>query len=120
MKLFRSFAVAFFTLSPAAAADISGQWSVDGKLNGTPVSFDCSFRQTEKKLTGSCKAYQFDVTATGTVEDDTVQFSYVYDFAGAPYKCTYTGKLNGATEFRGTIVVSGIDGSTGEFVAKKT
>jgi hypothetical protein len=103
----------------AGAADITGQWSIDGSLNGTPISFDCAFKQVEKRLAGSCKAYQFAVTASGTVEEDTVQFSYIYNFAGAPYKCTYTGKLNGASELKGSIAIAGIDGSKGEFVAKR-
>jgi hypothetical protein len=118
MKLLLLAFVSF--VAPAFAANITGQWSVDGNLNGTPISFDCTFQQADKKLTGSCKAYQFSVTATGSVEEDTVQFSYIYNFAGEPYKCTYTGKLNGTSEVRGTIVVSGIEGSKGDFVARKS
>ena len=102
------------------AADMTGHWSVDGNLNGNPVSFDCVFQQVEKKLTGACKAYEFAVTATGTVEEGRVQFSYIYKFAGEPYKCTYSGLLTGDSEVKGSIIVAGIDGTKGEFVAKKS
>lgn len=120
MKLSLLLAVSLLTVPHVLAADITGSWAVDGNLNGTPISFDCAFQQMEKKLTGTCKAYQFDVTATGTIDEDNIQFSYTYNFAGEPYKCTYTGKLTSATEVKGAITVAGIEGSKGEFVAKKT
>lgn len=110
----------FSSVLPVLAADVSGKWSIDGSMHGNPVSFDCSFEQKEKKLTGSCKAYDFSGPLTGSVADDVIQFSIVYNFAGVPYTCTYTGTLVSEREVRGSIVVTGIDGTKGEFVAKKS
>lgn len=88
-------------------------------MNGNAVSFDCTFRQDNKKITGSCKGYEFAAPVTGSVAEDVVQFSFPYNFAGTPYTCTYTGTLTRGSELKGSIVVTGIDGTKGEFVAKK-
>jgi hypothetical protein len=107
-------------VAPALAADLTGKWSIDGNMHGNPISFDCVFQQTEKNLRGSCKADEFSAALTGAVNDDVVQFSFIYSFAGEPYTCTYTGKLTGVSEIKGYIVITGIDGTKGEFVAKKS
>ncbi|MDQ1470257.1 MAG: hypothetical protein QOJ99_1737 [Bryobacterales bacterium] len=88
-------------------------------MNGNAVSFDCTFRQDDKRITGSCKGYEFAANVTGSVAEEVVQFSFIYTFAGTPYTCTYTGTLTNNAELKGSIVVAGIDGSKGEFVAKK-
>jgi hypothetical protein len=106
-------------VAPAAPVDITGKWSVDGTMNGSAVSFDCAFRQNDKRITGSCKGYEFAAEVTGSVAEEVVQFSFVYTFAGTPYRCTYTGTLTHDSELKGSIVVAGIDGTKGEFVAKK-
>jgi hypothetical protein len=105
--------------APAAGVDITGKWSVDGSMNGNAVSFDCTFRQDEKRITGSCKGYEFAAAVTGSVAEEVVQFSFIYNFAGVLYTCTYTGTLTHDSELKGSIAVTGIDGTKGEFVAKK-
>jgi hypothetical protein len=106
-------------VAPGASADMTGKWSVDGSMNGNAVSFDCTFRQDDKRITGSCKGYEFAAAVTGSVAEEVVQFSFVYNFAGMPYTCTYTGTLTRDSELKGSIAVTGIDGTKGEFVAKK-
>ncbi len=39
---------------PAAAADISGSWSIEGDVVGNPVAMKCAFTQEGAKFTGTC------------------------------------------------------------------
>jgi hypothetical protein len=105
---------------PAVAADITGKWSIDGSMNGNPISFDCTFEQKEHTVTGSCKGYDLASPVTGAVSGEGIRFSIVYNFAGVPYTCTYTGRLTSDTELKGSVTVAGIDGSRGEFTGKKS
>lgn len=108
------------SLAPAFAEDVTGKWTFDTNFLGSRDTVECTFRQSSTKLSGSCKGEQFpESNAMGKVNEGNVQFSFVYLFAGQSYNCSYQGKLNGDTELAGSIVITGIDGVTGEFKAKK-
>ena len=105
---------------PAVAEDLTGKWTFDTDFLGNRDTVECTFRQSAANLSGACKSDQFpEAGATGTVTEDNIQFSFAYLFAGQSYTCTYKGKVSGNAELSGSIVVSGIDGVSGEFKAKR-
>jgi hypothetical protein len=104
----------------ATAADVTGKWIFETNVLGNRDTVECTFRQTETRLSGTCKGEQFpEASATGGLTDDNFQIAFVYLFAGQSFNCTYRGKLTGTDSLAGSIVVSGVDGVTGEFKAKK-
>lgn len=104
----------------ATAADVTGKWIFETNVLGNRDTVECNFRQSDTRLSGACKGEQFpEASATGSLTDDNFQIAFVYLFAGQSFNCTYRGKLAGTDSLTGSIVVTGIDGITGEFKAKK-
>src|ERR1700728_1394443 len=90
----RLFMVMFVGLGIAAAAEVSGNWSIQGDVQGNAVSLDCpSLQQTaDGKITGSCTLNGGDaVTVNGAVKGDKVRFS----FEAGGYTLEYSGDLSG-------------------------
>lgn len=115
----KALALLFCTL-PALAADATGKWDVAADFLGTKTDFTCAFEQHEKVLTGKCQGEDFpEVTIAGEVIENTIRFSYTYQFAGADYFCTYNGSFGDDGNMKGSIVIRTIDGVTGAFTAKK-
>ena len=104
---------------PLQAADCSGTRVIDGSVADHPVNPTCTFKQTDKTVSGSCKTAE-DHTAevTGSVAGDELTFKYDQPYEGATYTLTYVGKLDEGTTMKGTIAVDPSD-SQGEFTAKK-
>ncbi len=104
----------------ATAADMTGRWIFETNVLGNRDTVECTFRQTEARLSGACKGEQFpEASATGSLTDGNFEIAFVYLFAGQSFNCTYRGKLTATDSLTGSIVVSGVDGVTGEFKAKK-
>ena len=53
---------------PAAAADLSGAWKLEGDVAGMHIDRTCAIKQTDNKLSGSCKNQASESTLTGAVE----------------------------------------------------
>ena len=104
----------------ATAADVTGKWIFETNVLGNRDTVECTFRQTETRLSGACKSEQFpEASATGSLTDDNFQIAFAYLFAGQSFNCTYRGRLTGTDSLAGSIVVTGVDGVTGDFKAKK-
>jgi hypothetical protein len=81
---------------------------------------ECKLQQSGAVVAGTCKGDTFpEAKASGSVDQDNVQFSFILLFAEQQYPCTYKGKLLGNGELQGSILITGIDGVNGEFRAKK-
>jgi len=117
----RYFVSLFFLLAtPLSGAELTGKWIFSTNILGNRETVECTLRQDEKRISGSCKGEQFpEASAEGSINEENIRFSFPYVFAGQTYSCTYTGKLAGENEMNGSIVVTGIDGITGEFRGKK-
>jgi hypothetical protein len=111
-KLFLA-ALAVITLGlPAAAADISGSWTLNGEVVGNPVNMKCAFAQDGPKVTGTCGG----AVANGNVAADKVTFQHTVQ-RDQSYELTYTGTLDATgTSMKGEIAVMGV---TGTFTATK-
>lgn len=99
-----------FTL-PAAAADISGAWTIVGDVVGNPVNMKCAFTQNGPKITGTCGGAMGETKTTGSVADDKVTFQHTVN-QGQDYELTYYGTLDAAgTSMKGEIAVAGVSGT---------
>lgn len=94
-------------LSVAAAADVSGNWSIDGDVQGNPVNLSCVFAQdAAARVSGKCDINGMEnASIDGTVTDTTLQFA----FTAAGYTLTYTGLVADET-VSGDIEVAGVSG----------
>lgn len=101
---------------PAAAADISGSWTLNGDVVGNAISMNCVFKQADDKVTGTCSGQFGSAQTEGKVAENNVTFTHSVD-NGQVYELTYTGTLDATgTSMQGDIAVAGV---TGTFTAKK-
>jgi hypothetical protein len=107
------FAAFFF---PLAAADLTGHWTFEGDVNGSPIQLDCHLKQDGTKLEGTCKSAAAEVRLAGEVNDPKVRFSYAVEYQGSTYTLYYSGTLASDSAMKGEIEVSG---TAGTFSAKK-
>jgi len=112
MKRFQTKTIIFSALVfavPAAAADLSGSWTIAGDVVGNAVNMSCAFTQDGAKVTGACDG----VTTTGSVTADKVTFQHTQQ----GYELTYYGTLDATgSSMKGEIAVAGV---TGTFSATK-
>ncbi|MDQ1472273.1 MAG: hypothetical protein QOJ99_3753 [Bryobacterales bacterium] len=103
-------AFSLFTIR-LAAADLTGHWSFDGDVNGSPIRLECDLKQEGTKLEGACKSQSSDFKLAGEVNDPKVRFSYAVDYQGSTYTLYYTGTLDSDSAMKGEIQVSGASGA---------
>ena len=99
----------------ALAADISGAWVVNGDFEqmGMKYSLTCTFTDEGGKLTAPCKGDQTvpDVTASGTVDGDSVEFGYDTTYMGNPVHLDYKGAVQSDGSIKGSIATGGPEGA---------
>ena len=91
----------------AAAEAMSGQWTLEGDVQGNQVNLNCTFAHSaETKLEGKCEVNGMEMTeVAGEVKDAEFRFS----FTVAGYTLVYIGKVQGDT-VGGDIQVAGVTG----------
>ena len=113
-----------------AAADISGEWKVDGvfddasRSRGWPTAraeLVCTLKLDNGKVLGDCKPTNAakGVPVVGDVKGENIrwQFEIVIQPGGAPVVMTYTGRLDQTqTAARGTFAVADFGG---DFTARR-
>ena len=102
------------TLLPGhVVRDLSGNWTIDGDVQGNPVNMTCAVQQSaDLKITGKCVINGADNTEIeGTAKDASFKFSFTVQ----GYTLTYTGTVDGDT-MNGDIEVAGV---TGKFTGKR-
>ncbi len=108
-----------FASLPAWADDFSGVWKVDGLIADQPVTPTCTLKQTEDRISGSCKVdADHTLSVEGSVKEKQVTWKYDQEYQGTVYTVTYTGTLESSTSIKGTLTADPSD-STGDFTAKK-
>ena len=124
IKTWISIGLASLCTLPLSAADLNGNWNLNGDLAGQPVAAVCTLKQDASKLTGICKGESGGTPLTGEISGKKITFTYERDHEGSHYTMDFSGTLETETSMKGTIDVSVAerDGSsfmTGEFTAKK-
>jgi len=107
------------TAMPAAAADFTGTWKVDGTVEDNPVTPTCKLKQTGTTITGTC-AFDADHVddVTGEVKGAEVIWKFKQEYQGTVYTLTFDGKPESDASLKGTIAVDPAD-ADGDFTAKK-
>jgi hypothetical protein len=97
------------SLLPAGApiADLSGNWTIDGDVQGNPVGLTCTIQQAaDLKIAGKCVINGSEnADIEGTAKDATFKFAFTVQ----GYTLTYTGTVEGET-MTGDIEVAGTNG----------
>jgi len=115
-KILLAALAATLSIFTAAAADISGSWTLTGDVVGNAINMKCAFTQDGTKVTGTCGGAMGNSPTTGTVTDDKVTLQHSIT-QGQTYDLTYSGTLDGTgNTIRGDIAVMGV---TGTFSATK-
>jgi len=92
----------------ASAANLSGTWKLNTKIQDAPSEIDCTFAQSGAALTGTCnRAGDPAAPATGTVADKTAKWSYSIDFGGQKIEVDYTADVTSDTAMTGKWTVAG-------------
>lgn len=89
-------------------ADFSGKWKFMIELD--PVGYGEPVFHLEQKgttLNGKYFGPLGDKTVTGTVNGNTVEFSFVFDRAGKPVTAVYTGTLTASNKMSGKLKFHG-------------
>jgi len=116
MLLAFSLAAALHAAAPVDS--IKGNWQITGDVAGNEVNSVCAIVQTGDAITGNCTgATGQPMPITGTVKGDSVTFQHGGDYQGQELTIIYSGKLESATDLKGTIFVKPFDVS-GTFSAK--
>ena len=107
-------------LQVAPAADtIPGSWHSQGVISGFPLNQVCTFTLAGTALSGRCVSADGDangIEILGEAKDGNISFQHGGEYEGEPLTVTYNGKVESATQMRGTILVEPFD-VTGYFTA---
>lgn len=110
--------VALTAAMPAVAADVAGDWKIDGSIGQMPVSIVCTLKEADNKLTGVCRNQEVgDLPLTGETSGDTATWTYDVSYQGQQFTVSYNGTLKSATDMDGSISVAG--NPSGSFTGKK-
>jgi len=104
------------SILPAAAADVSGAWKLEGDVAGVHINRVCTIKQAANKITGACKNQTNEVPLTGEVNEDKVTWNYDVDYEGSKVTLVFKGTIEAGTSMKGKIETTG---TSGEFTAKK-
>lgn len=103
---------------PVFAADVAGDWKIEGAIGQMPVSITCTLNEKEQKLTGVCRNDEVgELPLTGETTGDAASWTYNVNFQGQQFTVSYTGTLASPTEMKGDIAVGG--NPSGSFTGKK-
>ena len=100
----------------ATTPNLAGQWKVHNSIAGNESDQDCTFAQTENKLSGSCKSEDREVQVTGSVEGKNVTWKYDTEYNGTAITLTYTASIEDAGKIAGSVEVEPY-GVSGDFTA---
>jgi hypothetical protein len=98
---------------PILAADLTGDWKVDGDVAGNPVALVCSLKQEDAKLSGKCVAETGNINApvTGKVDGKNVSFQFDFDYNGMALTMAFSGAGDTDAAMKGNIEVAGASGT---------
>jgi len=100
--------------SVAAAADLTGTWSLKVNVGDQAVPVTCNLTQSAAAIGGTCHRSDQDekpAAVTGAVDGSAVKLAYDVDFQDMPLHIAYTGKLDSDTAMSGTLDVAGQSGT---------
>jgi len=102
----------------AVAADVAGDWKLDGSIGQFPVDIVCSLKEDGTKITGVCKGNDIgEVPLKGEKDGNSIKWSYDVNFQGQQFTIVYSATLDSPSAMKGSITVAG--NASGTFIGKK-
>jgi hypothetical protein len=102
-----TFVLLLLIASRVVAADLTGNWSIDGDVQGNAVNLACVVQESaDAKISGKCQVNGIETEIQGTAKDATFRFWFTVQ----GYELTYNGTLEGDS-IKGSIEVAGATGS---------
>ena len=100
------------------SGELTGDWTITGEVQGTPINDACTLVHTDAKLAGTCMLGGKQYETTGSVDGKKVIFKHGGEYNGDPLTLTYSGAVADDGSIAGSIMVDpmNVDGS---FSAKK-
>ncbi len=104
--------------APDAPA-LSGAWTINGDVQGTTYTEQCTFTQTDVALTGKCGDGKISHDLTGKIDGDKITFAHDSVYNDQGITLNYTGKIATDGSFTGSVEVEpfAVDGT---FTATRT
>ena len=89
--------------SPLYAADVSGKWVFDVRLDAGSGSPSFTFEQEGEKLTGTYSGVAGQADLSGTVRGDTISFQFETNFGTVKYEGTVENRdrMKGKADYAG-------------------
>ena len=112
-------AVSVLAPGVASAADLSGAWKLDVKVNDMSIPVACTFANAGGALSGTCNRTDDGskpAPLTGTLAGSAAKWVYDVTFQDMPLHIAYTGNMTSDTAMSGTLDVAG---GMGTFTATK-
>jgi hypothetical protein len=76
---------------------------------GYQGSADCTLKQEDNKITGTCTSGGTVQGVTGEITDEKVTFRHASEYEGQALTLTYTGKFESPTALAGELYVQPFD-----------
>jgi hypothetical protein len=95
-----------------AGSPFAGTWTITGDIVGNPVNTTCKFEVSAAgAVTGICSVPTGDAKVTGEAKGNTLTFQFGVTHQGSDYVLVFTGLAQSPTAMKGTIDVSGTQGT---------
>jgi hypothetical protein len=101
----------------AEPVSVAGRWEVSANVGGTASDMDCTFKQKDTELTGSCETDQTPHEIMGKVDSKTVTWQFNTQYEGQTLTVVYSGTLD-EDKMVGTVDVQPL-GVSGDFKARR-
>lgn len=98
------------------AADITGKWDFEVKLDAGTGNPTFTFKQDGEKVSGTYQGQLGEAAVTGVVKGNEIKFTFKVSQGGESMTATYEGTIDGAT-MKGKADYSGL--ASGTWTAKK-
>ena len=119
MRLTSIFLLVFgLTCFAQQATSVAGSWKISVSVAGTQAEMNCTFKQEEAKLSGTCGGASGEFEAAGEVKDKEIDFRHNSAYNGETLSLYYKGTLESDGTIKGSIVVQPMQ-IEGTFVAAK-
>ena len=90
----------------AGSPSLTGKWHVHSSVAGNDNDQNCTFTESDGRLTGSCVGDdKTSVEITGTVDGKKVSWSYKSEYNGTPLTVQFDGTVDSSNKISGTVNV---------------
>lgn len=103
--------VAMLAAGPLLAADLNGDWIIEGRLGEAPIVVNCTLIHSGDQLTGTCTPVMENPESselTGRADESTASWEYDVVFNGNPGHVAFDAEIESDSRMKGTLDLSGM------------